>query len=442
MSLFSVEFIFCFLVFWLIYYIFKFSIFIQKLLILGFSYLFLFAINPIFLLINFVFTLIIYLFSRLILKFNFAFVLSIIFIILNLAFFKYKGYFGFEFKNEFLNTNIFPLGLSFYSFMAITYLYSVKIGELKPKFIDSFVFLSFFVTIVSGPILRAKEFFKTLNERKVFEYSNLIFTLILMAFFKKLILANHLFNYLTPIFNNINSYNFLELFSSLYLYSLLLYFDFSSYVDFVLALGLMCGFKPPKNFNRPFLATDLKEFWRRWHISLMSFFKDYIYIKLGGSRCGNLKTQRNILIVFMLSGIWHGGGLSFFIWGLLHGVCVVLLNLKKNFDILKFDILKRFITFSFLSFIWVFFIFKFDDSIGFIANLSELKEFEILHFLAFIFLIFVFLYLYEKINFYEILMFIFDSLNIFFIIIFLFISFLSIYFLMPSGMPEFIYQGF
>lgn len=140
MSLFSVEFIFCFLVFWLIYYIFKFSIFIQKLLILGFSYLFLFAINPIFLLINFVFTLIIYLFSRLILKFNFAFVLSIIFIILNLAFFKYKGYFGFEFKNEFLNTNIFPLGLSFYSFMAITYLYSVKIGELKPKFIDSFVF--------------------------------------------------------------------------------------------------------------------------------------------------------------------------------------------------------------------------------------------------------------------------------------------------------------
>lgn len=159
MSLFSVEFIFCFLVFWLIYYIFKFSIFIQKILILSFSYLFLFAINPIFLLINFVFTLIIYLFSRLILKFNFAFALSIIFIILNLAFFKYKGYFGFEFKNEFLNTNIFPLGLSFYSFMAITYLYSVKIGELKPKFIDSFVFFKLFYHNSFRPYSKSKRVF-------------------------------------------------------------------------------------------------------------------------------------------------------------------------------------------------------------------------------------------------------------------------------------------
>ncbi|QCD51896.1 MBOAT family O-acyltransferase [Campylobacter sp. RM16192] len=445
MNLFSIEFAVSFFIFWLFYYFFNSNIKAQKWLILGFSYLFLGLAGLKFLIINIIFSLIIYKFAKKIYDTNSSssLFLGIVFVVLTLAFFKYNGFFELNFGTIKFENIALPLGVSFYSFMSIILLVDSYNQEIdKPNLLDTLLFLSFFAVIISGPILKPKPFFEKLNSKKEFSEESKIFTLLTLAIIKKLLIANHLFDIINPIFQAPNSLATSELIATLFGYSIMLYCDFSGYVDFVLALGLMCGFNLPTNFNRPFAALNLKEFWQNWHISLMNFFKNYIYIPLGGSRGGTLLTQINVLIVFFISGIWHGAGINFLIWGLMHGLGVIFLNLTKELDLLVFDCLKRFFTFVFVSFIWIFFVTDFIGMLRFLKAISTNLEGDRLNIIAVFAIAFLFTFIYSKINLKSLLFTFFQKINLFFSTIFLAIFGLIVYFLMPSGMPNFIYQGF
>lgn len=445
MNLFSIEFAVSFFIFWLLYYFFNSNIKAQKWLILGFSYLFLGLLGLKFLIINIVFSLIVYFFAKKIHDTNSSFdlFLGIAFVVLTLAFFKYNGFFELKFGVIKFENIALPLGVSFYSFMSIILLvdsYNQEIDE--PNLLDTLLFLSFFAVIISGPILKPKPFFERLNTKKEFGKENKIFALLTLAIIKKLLIANHLFDIINPAFQAPHSLETSELIATLFGYSIMLYCDFSGYVDFVLALGLMCGFNLPPNFNRPFAALNLKEFWQNWHMTLMNFFKNYIYIPLGGSRGGTLATQINVLIVFFISGIWHGAGINFIIWGLMHGFGVIFLNLTKEIDLLKFDFLKRFFTFIFVSFIWIFFVTDFAGMLRFLKAMRANLEGDYLNIIAVFAMAFLFTFIYANINFRSIIFNFFSKINLFFSMIFLTVFGLIVYFLMPSGMPNFIYQGF
>ncbi len=337
MNLFSIEFGLCFFIFWPIYYFLNDKTQAQKAVLLAFSYLFLASFGLKFLIINFIFSTAIFLFARAVADKDstLPFAAGVIFVLCALVFFKYGGYFTIKFGVIKLENIALPLGISFYSFMSILLLKAVRGGELEaPSYFDTLIFLSFFAVIISGPILRPKPFFEALNSPKVFSASPAVFALLCSALFKKLIIANHLFELINPIFAA-PTLPASQLLGALFGYSVLLYADFSGYVDFVTALGLMCGFTLPQNFNRPFTARNLKIFWQNWHISLMNFFKECVYFPLGGSRGTRAQTQLNVMLVFAISGVWHGAGLGFLLWGLIHGLGVVFLNLNSEREWLK-----------------------------------------------------------------------------------------------------------
>ena len=261
------------------------------------------------------------------------------------------------------------------------------------------------------------------------------------ALFKKLIIANHLFELINPIFAA-PTLPASQLLGALFGYSVLLYADFSGYVDFVTALGLMCGFTLPQNFNRPFTARNLKIFWQNWHISLMNFFKECVYFPLGGSRGTRAQTQLNVMLVFAISGVWHGAGLGFLLWGLIHGLGVVFLNLTSEREWLKSAMPARYFTFIFVSMIWVFFTMDFEGAVRYIGAIFRNSHGELFAICALFAGIFAFVFLYAAFDVYPLLIKFFENLNIFFSAVFLAIFGIIIYFLMPSGMPNFIYQGF
>lgn len=446
MSIFSIEFGLLFLIFWLIYFILNFNQTLQKLLILAFSYLFLYLSNIDYLFINIIFTITIYTLSLLIFKLQSKsiFITSVSFVIGFLVIFKQLGFLNFyleEFGFKFLENNILPIGISFYSFMSIYYLRAIFYRQIEPKFLDLFVFLSFFAVIVSGPILKPQKFLKSLNKKKIFCKSSEIYTLLCLAIFKKLIIANYLFELVIPIFNAPNEPAYL-LVAACFGYTVMLYADFSGYVDFVLALGLMCGFKLPKNFNRPFLAANLSEFWRRWHISLMKFFKEMVYVPLGGNRYGAIRNCTAILIVFLISGFWHASTISFAFWGLLHGLAVVFLRLTNRLRLSYPISIKRYFTLVFVSFAWVFFVLDFDSGVEYFKLiLSGLQEWYLEILLTF-FVAFLGLTFYNLFDFYAIILLFFKALNFILSVIFLVFFGLIIYIFMPQAMPNFIYQGF
>lgn len=446
MSIFSVEFGVFFSIFWLIYFALNFNQTLQKILILSFSYIFLYLSNIDYLFINVIFSITIYLLSIFIFHLNSKtiFISSVSFVVGFLAFFKNIGFLDFYLENfglNFFENNLLPLGLSFYSFMSICYLHAVFKRQIKPKFIDTLVFLSFFAVIVSGPILNPKRFLRSLNKKKIFCKSNEIYTLLCLAIFKKLIVANYLFELVIPIFNAQSEPAYILL-AACFGYTAMIYADFSGYIDFVLALGLMCGFKLPRNFNRPFLAENLIEFWRRWHITLMAFFKNFIYIPLGGSKKGRLRNYFAIMVVFLVSGFWHGSGLGFITWGFCHGVGVIFLRLSQNLQINCHIVFKRYATIVFVSIIWVFFVLDFDLAIDYFKLILSGFEREYLQILSVLLTAFFVLTIYNFFDFYAIIRLLFRASNAFLSAIFLIFFALIIYILMPESMPNFIYQGF
>lgn len=284
-----------------------------------------------------------------------VFVLSIIVNVVFLAVFKYYN-FGIDALLQVLNflkipanfqvlRILIPVGISFYTFRNISHLVDCHRKILPvPSFIDYANYIAFFPQILSGPIARAKEFYANLNEPTLFQYSQgRIITLILSGLLKKYVIASYLFDYASTPFTTPMSYSSLDLVMAAFAYSAMIFVDFSGYSDFAIAISNLLGFDVPPNFLSPYGAIGLKNFWNRWHISLSSWLRDYIYIPLGGSRKGTARKYLNIILTMFISGLWHGAGLNFVVWGLLHGIGSVVSHLledknkKQNISNLKFE---------------------------------------------------------------------------------------------------------
>ena len=285
--------------------------------------------------------------------------------VLLLGFFKYRG-FLMENINALLKTGItvsntaMPLGVSFFTFSILSFLFDVYREKTPaPKnFLDFALFVSFFPKLVSGPIVSYHSFIDQLQERKVsLGRVGGGCRLFLIGLAKKLLIADVIgttFNAVTAI--PLAEVSTLTAWLGALSYTMMLYFDFSGYSDMAIGIAQMCGFTFEKNFDYPYMAVSITDFWRRWHISLGAWFRDYIYFPLGGSRVEKPKILRNLLAVWLLTGIWHGANWTFLVWGLYHGALQILEKfvLKKALDKLP-DAVKILLTFLAVLVGWVFF---------------------------------------------------------------------------------------
>ena len=291
-----------------------------------------------------------------------------------LGYFKYMDFFianinrltGSEFKLLHL---ALPLAISFYTFQQIAYLVDSYRGETKEyDFLNYAVFVTFFPQLIAGPIVHHKEmmpqFAKTKN--KVIRLENIAVGLFIffMGLFKKVVIADTFATWATQGFDVAKNLNMLEAWSASLSYTFQLYFDFSGYTDMAIGLALLFNIKLPTNFLSPYKATSIQDFWRRWHITLSHFLRDYIYIPLGGNRKGEIRTYINLFITFLLGGLWHGAGWTFVFWGTLHGLALIIHRAWQKLKIKLPLILAWFLTFNFINIAWVFFRAKsFDDAL-------------------------------------------------------------------------------
>jgi alginate O-acetyltransferase complex protein AlgI len=244
------------------------------------------------------------------------------------------SFFGVEFSQDSLEI-VLPVGISFYTFQTLSYSIDVWRGNLKPVN-DPIVFLafvSFFPQLVAGPIERAFNLLPQFQEKRKFDYREAVTGLrqILWGLFKKMVIADNCAVSVNEIFDNPGNYNGSVLCLGAILFAFQIYGDFSGYSDIALGTGRLFGFKLMRNFNYPYFSRDIAEFWRRWHISLSTWFRDYLYIPLGGSRTTLQVKIRNTFLVFLISGFWHGANWTFVVWGLLHAIFYLpLLVMAKN----------------------------------------------------------------------------------------------------------------
>lgn len=261
-------------------------------------------------------------------------ILSLVFNLGLLGFFKYYSFFVHSAFSVFgifdivpplpLLEIVLPVGISFFTFQALSYVVDVYRREIPPapSLLSFSVYLAFFPQLVAGPIVRADIFLPQLGEEK--SYCPLEMTragfLILGGLFKKIVLANTLSSYLAdPVFADPEWYGGIDTLLGIYGYALQIYCDFSAYSDIAIGVALLLGFRFPDNFRAPYFAMRFQDFWRRWHISLSTWLRDYLYIPLGGSRKGRMRTSCNLMTTFLLGGLWHGASWRFVVWGALHG---------------------------------------------------------------------------------------------------------------------------
>lgn len=251
--------------------------------------------------------------------------------ILLLCIFKYFNFIISNINNIF-NSNIsllnivLPIGISFYTFQIISYEVDVYRGKVKASknLIDFMTYVFLFPQLIAGPIVRYESVNKELKERKVsFENFSYGVNRFVIGLFKKIVIANNI-GELTNILTSSSEVSVLLYWILGISYMLQIYFDFSGYSDIAIGIGRMIGFNFPENFNYPYIASNVTDFWRRWHITLSSWFRDYVYIPLGGNRVSTLKHIRNILIVWMFTGLWHGASWNFIIWGLYFGIILII----------------------------------------------------------------------------------------------------------------------
>jgi alginate O-acetyltransferase complex protein AlgI len=257
---------------------------------------------------------------------------------------------------------VLPLGISFYTFTQIAYLIDVyRERAIIVSPITYALFVTLFPHLIAGPLLNYRDMVSQLSSKRkaIFSQKNfcLGIALFTIGLAKKVLIADTLFaGKVDFVFNNISLIHLSDAWIGVFSYTFQLYFDFSGYSDMAIALGLMINLYLPMNFNSPYKSTSIIDFWRRWHISLSSFLRDYLYIPMGGNRYGEKRRYVNILVTMSLGGIWHGAGGHFFIWGILHGTMLVFNHLWRK---LKLFALPRFlswaITFFLVSFSWVFF---------------------------------------------------------------------------------------
>lgn len=224
-----------------------------------------------------------------------------------------------------------PAGISFLTFTAIAYLADIYRGHIKadPNFLRVALHLSFFPKLLAGPIVRPGEFLQQLQSEKFpggLHLSIEALHLIARGYFKKVVLADRIAIVIDPFFLHVGNAPTEGVWALpyLYLYALQIYFDFSAYTDIARGLGLIFGFRWPHNFNLPYLASNIRDFWRRWHMTLSRFLRDYLYIPLGGNRCSGTRTSFNVMITMLLGGLWHGVGWFFAVWGGLHGIYIII----------------------------------------------------------------------------------------------------------------------
>lgn len=255
---------------------------------------------------------------------------------------------------------LLPIGVSFYSLNAVAYLVAVSRDERMPaRFVDFLLFMVFFPAILAGPVLRPEGVLAQIEavRPRVLLEPGFALWLICLGAFKKLVVASFLASqWVDQAFADPAAFHALDLWVAMFAYSIQIYCDFSGYTDVVTGLALLLGYRLPRNFNAPYLASNIKIFWQRWHISLSTFIRDFIYIPLGGSRRGLFLAQLNVLFAFACSGLWHGAETRYVVWGLLHGGALVVVNLLAGAGFPALPAwFGRALTFLFVSLAWVFF---------------------------------------------------------------------------------------
>jgi alginate O-acetyltransferase complex protein AlgI len=281
-----------------------------------------------------------------------------------LAYFKYAGFFVSSVDNligtSWLINVALPVGVSFYTFMAISYVVDTYRGELVPTSFARFaVFQAFFPHLVAGPIVRASELLPQLetprNPRRV--DNSRAFFLIVSGLFLKVVIANHLSTHIVDdVFAAPNRHSSLEVLMAIYGYAVQIFADFCGYTNIAIGVALLLGFEFPQNFNSPYTAVSLQDFWRRWHMTLSRWLRDYLYIPLGGSRKGRLATYRNLLATMLLGGLWHGAAWTFVAWGGIHGLGLAIERALGWRPTSRTAIwIGRIVTFHVVCFGWVFF---------------------------------------------------------------------------------------
>jgi alginate O-acetyltransferase complex protein AlgI len=257
---------------------------------------------------------------------------------------------------------ILPVGISFFTFHGISYIVDVYRGDVAVcrRPLDMLLYMSFFPQLVAGPIVRASYFLPQLQRASTepIPVATAV-VLILGGLFKKVVIANYLATGLAdPVFGAPTSYGGPDLLLAAYAYAVQIYCDFSAYTDIAIAIAALCGFRFPRNFDQPYRAQRLREFWQRWHISLSTWLRDYLYKPLGGNRYGRLKTYRNLMITMLLGGIWHGAGWKFVMWGAMHGGGLAverMLGLGARPVSLWGKIVSTVVVFHFVCLAWIFF---------------------------------------------------------------------------------------
>lgn len=290
-----------------------------------------------------------------------------------LSYFKYAGFLseifhdlgslsGWQMNSPILDI-VLPIGISFYTFQTLSYTIDVYRGKSRADYslLDFALYVGFFPQLVAGPIVRAVQFLPQLQrERKItrerFSRGVILF---IFGLFAKVVLADALF---APVVDQVYSQtttNFFDSITAIFAFSGQIYFDFSGYTNCALGLAIVLGFTLPENFRAPYAAAGISDFWRRWHISLSSWLRDYLYISLGGSRRGQLRTAINLLITMLLGGLWHGAAWGFVLWGFLHGLYLMIEHiLLKASPLVRRSISSlpaRIFTFLIISLLWVFF---------------------------------------------------------------------------------------
>jgi len=260
---------------------------------------------------------------------------------------------------------LLPVGISFYTFQAIGYTIDVYRGTIKPEknFFTYALFVSFFPQLVAGPIERAKNLLPQFNRKHIFNTEKAMegFQLMVWGYFMKICVADRAAIYVDTIFNDLSNYSGSSVLLASFLFTIQIYCDFCGYSLIAIGVAKLMGYDLMENFHRPYFSTNIRDFWKRWHISLSSWFMDYVYIPLGGNRCSLRRHLLNLFITFVVSGMWHGANWTFMIWGIYHGILIIISTLcrkyssKKTYDYPLHRLIKGICTFLLVMFGWIIF---------------------------------------------------------------------------------------
>ena len=293
------------------------------------------------------------------------FLAGLIFNLILLGYFKYRDFF-IDTVNQVLQTNFpilnlaLPLGISFFTLQQIAFLVDTYEDFAdEPSFIDYAIFVSFFPQLIAGPIVHHAEMMPQFSSYRnlSLNYKNIVQGILIffLGLFKKVIIADTFSIWATTGFDEATTLTFAEAWACSLSFTFQLYFDFCGYTDMAIGLALLFNIKLPVNFNSPYKATNIQDFWRRWHITLTRFLKDHVYIPLGGNKTKPFRIYANLMVTFLIGGFWHGAGWTFVFWGFIHGLAIIVHRLWKDFGFRMYRFLGWVITFNFVNLSWIFF---------------------------------------------------------------------------------------